>query len=173
MGFPQAFSQLRNFGVYEVEVGYLLPVWGRRIQIGGMFEYSEPGAGTGKPDPRLGTAGADYRWDLSQREYVFDFGVLIRAFPPGSRIIPYGRVGFRIYLLETVINGQAGGSPFGQYNERFTEPGFALGGGVEVRLGPGAFNAELRVEFSNMNRKISGDSNTGMLSLVVGYRFFL
>jgi hypothetical protein len=173
MGLPQIFSKLRNFGVYELEVGYLLPVWGRRLQIGGMFEYSEPGSGNGKPDPRLGSAGADYRWDLSQREYILELGLTLRAFPPGTRVVPYGKVGFRIYLLDTLIDGRAAGATFGQYSERFTEPGFALGGGVEVRVGPGAFNAELRVDYSEMNRRISGDSNTGMLTIVAGYRFFL
>jgi hypothetical protein len=63
-------------------------------------------------------------------------------------------VGFRIYLLDTLQNGQSGGVSFGQYNEKFTEPGFVVGGGIDVRLGP-------------------GDSNTGMLTVLVGYRFFL
>jgi hypothetical protein len=166
-------SRLRNYGIYELEVGYVLPVWSRRLQVGGMFEYSSPGAGNGQPDPRLGAAGADYRFDLSQRQYVLELHLLLRAFPPGTRFVPYAKVGFRIYLLDTMIDGQAGGSVFGQYDEKFTEPGFVLGGGIEVRVGPGAFNAELRVDYSEMNRRISGDSNTGMLTLVVGYRFFL
>jgi hypothetical protein len=173
MGVPQLFSKLRNFGVYELEFGFLLPVWGRRVQVGGMIEYSEPGSGNGKPDPRLGTAGADYRWDLSNRMLIFEVAFLIRAFELGTFINPYGKAGFRVYLLDTEIGGTSAGSRFGTYNEKFTEPGFVLGGGVEVKLGPGAFNAELRVDYSNMNRRISGDSNNGMLTVVVGYRFFL
>jgi hypothetical protein len=173
MGFPQLFSKLRNFGVYELELGYLLPVWERRVQIGGAFSYSEPGSGNGRPDPRLATASGDYRWDLSNRELVLEVNVLIRAFPPGSFIVPYGKVGFRVYLLDTEISGASAGNPFGVYNEKFTEPGFVVGGGIEIRLGPGAFNAELRVDYSEMNRRISGDSNTGMLTLLVGYRFLL
>ena len=79
---------------------------------------------------------------------------MLRAFPPGRLLNPYGRVGFRIYLLDTLQNGQSGGVSFGQYNEKFTEPGFVVGGGIDVRLGP-------------------GDSNTGMLTVLVGSRFFL
>jgi opacity protein-like surface antigen len=172
MGFPQPFSALRNFGVYALEGGYALRPWGRRFQLGAMFSFSEPGAGGGTPDPRL-TAGGGYRFNFTQREYVLELGFLLRAFPLGARVNAYGRGGFRVYLLDSVVNADSAGSVFGQYNETFTEPGLTLGGGLEVRLGPGAFNAELRVDFSNMNRRLSGDSNTGMLTLAVGYRFFL
>lgn len=173
MGFPQLFSKLRNFGVYEVEGGYILPSWGKRLQLSLGLGYSEPGSGNGLPDPRLAASGASYRWDLSQRELTVDLGLIVRFLPFGARIAPYAKVGFRLYMLNTVIDGQAAGESFGRYDEKFTEPGFSVGGGVELRLGPGALGAELRVDFSNMNRRITGDSNTGMLSLLVGYRFFL
>jgi hypothetical protein len=173
MGIPQLFSKLRNFGVYELELGFLLPVWGRRVQVGVMFEYSEPGSGGGEPDPRLATASGDYRWDLSNRMLILELAFLIRAFALGTFINPYARAGFRVYLLDTQVWGNSAGNQFGQYDEKFTEPGFMVGGGVEVRLGPGAFNAEVRVDYSNMNRRLSGDSNNGMLTIVVGYRFFL
>lgn len=174
MGFPQPFSRLRNFGVYGLEVGFLLPFWGRRLQLGGMFTYSEPGSGKGDSDPRLGAGGDVYRWDLTQREYVLEvFHAQVRFFPIGTRVNPYGRFGVRVYLLDTVANGTAVGTTFGQYNERFTEAGFSVAGGLEVRAGPGAFHFELRVDWSNMDRRISGDSNTGMLTLFGGYRFLL
>ncbi len=172
MGFPQPFSELRNFGVYTFEVGYAVPGWGRRVQLGASFSYSEPGAGGQNPDPRFSSAG-NFGFNLTQREYVLDFGVLIRAFPLGTRFNAYGRAGFRVYLLDSVVNGQAGSSSFGQYNETFTEPGFALGGGIELRLGPGAFLAELRLEYSGLDRRLTGASNSGMLTLGLGYRFFL
>jgi hypothetical protein len=67
--------------------------------------------------------------------------------------------------------GAAGSAAdFGEHKESFTEVGGALGGGVELPLGPGLATGKLGVGISDMNQRLTGNTNTGAFELSVGYR---
>ena len=90
-----------------------------------------------------------------------------------GKLTPYAGIGPRIYLLKSKISGSAGQSPIGETTEQSTKIGFGVPLGVEYELGPGGLLAEVLLQYGGLDHQITGDSNTGALSLSVGYRFLL
>jgi opacity protein-like surface antigen len=168
---PQLFSELGSFLIAGVDVGYILPVAGRRIQVGAALLYSRPPASGGGSDPRL--SGGGYEWELDQQMLIVELGGTYRISPPGGTITPYVRAGARIYMLDTRLDGESGASAeFGQHREGSTELGAAVGGGVDWAIGPGALVGDLGLGFSNLDEQLTGDANTGAFELSLGYRMF-
>jgi len=50
---------------------------------------------------------------------------------------------------------------------------FVVGGGVEWLLGPGALFGAVKVGFSDLDQRLTGDANTGAAVVDLGYRFLL
>ncbi|MFW5741523.1 MAG: hypothetical protein ACOC1F_14310, partial [Myxococcota bacterium] len=86
---------------------------------------------------------------------------------------PYAGIGPRIYLLESTVDGSAGGATISETTEPNTEFGFGIPVGAEIPVGPGGFLAELLFQYGGLDHKATGDTNTGALSLSLGYRFLL
>jgi hypothetical protein len=83
-----------------------------------------------------------------------------------------------MYMLRTTVEGSGTptggtGAPFGESEETSTQFGGALLGGLEIRLGPGTFLAELGYGLSDLPHRITGETNTGALTFEIGYRLFL
>lgn len=168
---PQPFNELGSFPLAGLEAGYLAPVMGRRLQIGAAISYSRPPASGGGMDSRL--SGGEYAWELQQELLVLELAGTYRLRPPDSGVVPYGRLGARLYFLDTRLDGMSGSdAAFGEHQEGSSEPGIVVGGGVEASVGPGTILGQLDVGFSDLNEQLTGNSNTGALEVTAGYRVF-
>lgn len=167
---PQPFSELGSFVITGVEAAYALPVADRRIWIGAGFYYSRPPASGGGEDMRL--SGGAYEWELDQQMLIYELSGSYRFGGSADRLVPYGRFGGRIYSLSTRLDGSSETSAaFGNHDEGSTEVGLIAAGGADYLLGPGRLSGELGMGFSDLNQKLTGNSNTGALEVSLGYRF--
>jgi hypothetical protein len=166
---PQPFSELGSFVITGIEAAYVLPVADRRIWIGGGFYYSRPPASGGGDDMRL--SGGGYDWELDQQMLIYELNGTYRFGGGGQRLVPYGRLGARVYSLRTRVDGSSEASArFAAHDEGSTELGFAAAGGADYLLGPGRLSGELGMGMSDLNQKLTGNSNTGALEVSLGYR---
>lgn len=172
-GVSQVFSELGGWPVVGLEVGIFLPILGehRPLGISLAAHYTAPGAaGTGTL-ASLGESGADYEWDLQERMLLLELPLRWRFGQNTSTVRPYAMLGPRLYLLESVLTAKGNdGADFGEHRETQTHVGLMAGGGADIKLGPGAVFGGLVMGWSDLNTRITGDSNTGNLTFDVGYR---
>jgi hypothetical protein len=157
-----------------VEVGYLFSR--RDPSIGVLLDvsYFVPQSEGTAVDPRLvESMGGSYDWQAWQKELVFQPTFLYRLTALTDLIIPYVGIGPRIYLLETVVEGTAGGARFPISKEVSTQFGFGVPVGAELPLGPGSLMAELLFQWGPLGHEITGDTHLSSGSLWVGYRALL
>ena len=50
--------------------------------------------------------------------------------------------------------------------------GLVVGGGADFAVGPGTIYGALEFGWSNLDQRLTGDSNTGALTLDAGYRLY-
>ena len=162
--FPQPFTPLETNLTFGVEGGMVLPYADESFAVGVQVSYAQPpGEGTGD-DPRL-ESGA-YEWSISQRELSFGVrGILRRRF---GKLVPYGALGPRLYLLETRANGASGGQPFGEHREVSTELGLQAAAGAVYTISSAGIFAELGFGFSDLDHVTTGDVTNGQLEAIVG-----
>lgn len=168
---PQAFSKLETSYLVELEVGYALPVLKHRLAIAIEGAFTDPQLDGTTTDPRLDAAGGSYNWHLEQRELILGLTLYYRH--PIGRWIPYVGVGPRLFLLESLVSGQAGQMMPAGINtstEESTKVGAGIPIGFGVTLGPGHLFAELALDIAPIDHRTTGDTNTGALSLSAGYR---
>lgn len=169
---PYGFSNLGASYLVDVEVGYALPVWKHRLAITLDGAFTAPEAsGTTTNDPRLDASGGSYDWHLSQRELILGLSVVYRH--PIGRLVPYVGIGPRLFLLDSRIDGTAGGARISQSSEVSTKAGVGVPVGVGFRLGPGDLFGELALDWAPIDHRITGDTNTGSISIAAGYRLNL
>lgn len=164
------FDGLDPFVVGTVEVGYVLPFFDRAFAGLVDVSYTAPSASGAEADPRVPTG--QYNWHLTQHELVIQPTLLYRYTRLG-RVVPFVGIGPRIYLMKSVVTGDAGGEPIGETSEPSTQIGGGLPLGVEFQVGPGALLGELLFEIGTLEHSITGASHTGGASLHLGYRFLL
>lgn len=176
---PQIFSDLGSFPVFGLELGYLLPFdvgsMVRPLQLNFDVMFTAPTASGVEDGPALGDASGDgeqFNWQLRERVLVLEFNGMWRFMPPADGFSVYATAGPRVYLMESVMNATSeSGADFGENRETKTQVGLMLGGGAEYAVGPGAIFGALEFGWSDMNQRITGDSNTGALVVDLGYRF--
>lgn len=170
-GIP--FSELGGTIAGAIEIGYLFrrsdPSFGVYLDV----SYFVPQAEGSAVDPRLASNGDEYSWQLWQKELAFQPTFLYRLAMLDEVIVPYAGIGPRLYLLETVIEGEAGGARFPISEEVSTKLGFGLPLGAEITLGPGGVIAELLFQWGPLPHDITGDTHLASASLWVGYRALL
>lgn len=172
-GVSQVFSELGGWPVIGLEVGIFLPIISEHRPLGVSLSahYTAPGAaGTGEL-ASLGESGADYEWDLQERMLLLELPLRWRFGQNASTVRPYAMLGPRLYLLESVLTAKGNdGEDFGEHRETKTHVGLMAGGGADIKLGPGAVFGGIVLGWSDLNTRITGDSNTGNLTFDVGYR---
>lgn len=168
---PQISSELGAHAVGAIEVGYIMPWLQGRFQVFGAAAYAQPEHSATASDPRLVDAGGTYEFNTIQRELTFDLGVLGRFLPQKSMFNGYVAVGPRLYLLETVTSGEAGGEEFGTNREQSTKIGVYAAAGGEMILGPGRILLQVAFAYSPLAHEITGDISTSALMISAGYRF--
>jgi hypothetical protein len=167
------FDGLNPFPKLGLELGYLFGGTQGRIAALLAAEYTAPSATgtqaeTFSPDRIPG--GGTYSWELRQKELVLQPTFLFRLTGLVPRLTPYAGIGPRLYLLESVVRGHAGGVPFEDTPEHSTKIGFGVPLGAELEFGPGGFFGELLPEWGPLNHTTTGDTHLGGLSLFLGYR---
>lgn len=165
---PQISTELGTALGGKLEVGYR--VW-RNLAPVLAFGYSQPVADNAQPDPRL--TGTDYTASTTQRELTVTVGAVWWFLPRGSLLNGYAGVGARVYLLETLTNGQSMGEPFLENRETSTRFGGVGTAGAELRVGPGAIALEAELGGSGLPHLITGDVSTTAVQLTLGYRLFI
>ena len=168
---PQISSELGAHFVGTIEAGYVLPYLQGRIQVFGAAGYCQPENSSAATDPRLTAAGTAYEFKTIQRQMTFDLGVLGRVMPIDSMFNGYLAVGPRLYLLQTVTSGSAGGESFGTNREQSTKIGLYAAAGGEMILGPGRIMLQVAFGYSKLGHEITGDVSTGSIMISAGYRF--
>jgi opacity protein-like surface antigen len=170
------FSGLGPFVNFGVELGYVFGGTGR--SIGALLDVSytaPPADGTQSEDfdpPRV--EGGEYEWKLVQKQLVLGPTFLYRfTMLELDPLTLYGGIGPRVYLLESKVEGSAGGEPFGETPERSTKLGVGVPLGVEYALGPGGLLAELLFQWGPLNHRVTGDAHLASATLFVGYRALL
>ena len=166
---PEAFNELGSFAIFGIDLGYALPVLDRQLLVTAGALYSQPPGSGGRQDGRL--SGGSYAWELDQQMLIVELGGAYRILPPGGTFTPFAYGAGRIYMLQTRLDGESGeAAEFGRHDESFTEIGATVGGGIDVPIGPGMATGKLGVGFSDMNQRLTGDTNAGAFELSVGYR---
>ena len=90
-----------------------------------------------------------------------------------GRVVPYIGVGPRIYFLQNTVRSGETGPKILETTEKSTKVGVGVPFGAEIHLGPGGLLAELLFQYGVLDHTATGATNTGALSLHVGYRFLL
>ncbi len=169
--FPQIATELQTSWGLELEASFLLPALDRRLGVFLAAGYTQPEVSrTSIQDPRV---GGSYDGTQTQKELTLGAGAVFRFLPPTSEWNGYAAAGLRLYFLQTVTVGSAGGKDFGENTEKSTHVGgvFALAG--ERRLGPGSLFLEVQFGTSSLPHLITGDVSTGAVAVAIGYRLFL
>jgi hypothetical protein len=165
---PYGFSSLRASYLVGLELGYALPVLRHRLAVTLAGEFTAPEASGTGTDPRLDAAAGAYSWHLSQRELILGVSLVYRH--RIGRLVPYAGVGPRLFLLDSRVEGAAGGATISQSSEVSTKVGAGVPVGLGVQLGPGDLFAELELQLAPIDHRTTGSANSGSLSLALGYR---
>lgn len=160
----------------QLELGWTLPIeipLGRDLQPTAVIGYSGPSSSaTVDGDPRL--PGGSFAYTLTLHQLDVTWGALYRIpveAVPWLR--PYVLAGARTVWSWTVIDGEAGGEPFGTYVESAFDVGANLTLGADFYVGPGAVLVELQTTVGFADRFVLRDASVLGLQGAVGYRFFL
>ena len=163
---------LSPFVTFGVEAGYVFP-WMNGAFAGALYvDYTAPKQSGSSKDGRIGDVGGSYDWNITEKELAF-MPVFLYRFTAIDSFTPYAGIGPRIYLLESTVDGSAGGATISETTEQNTEFGFGIPVGAEIPAGPGGFLAELLFHYGGLDHQATGDTNSGALSLSLGYRLLL
>jgi len=161
---------LDAFVVGGVELGWVFAGTGRRMAALLDVTYTAPSAEGKETDARVGSGS--YSWEVRQKELVLQPTFLYRL-KGESALVPFAGLGPRIYFLETLGNGESGGSKLQETREQSTKLGVGLPFGVEYELGPGGLFLEGLFEWGPLDHRITGDTSMLALSFFLGYRAML
>lgn len=175
IGGMASFNSLSPFPIGGIEIGWVFAGTSRRIAAVLDVSYTAPskaGTATEDFDPER-VPGGKYSWELRQKQLVLQPTFLYRLTGVAGSVTPYAGIGPRVYLLEGVTRGKAGGVKIDDSFERSTKFGVGIPLGAELALGPGGLFAELLFQWAPLDHRTTGDSNLGSGSLFLGYRAVL
>jgi hypothetical protein len=176
LGGIASFNGLDPFLQGAIEAGWVFSAMERSFAATLQVEYTAPSASGNQSesfDPER-VPGGGYSWELRQKELVFAPTFLYRmTFLRGSGFVPYAGIGPRIYLLESVVRGEADGEKIADTQERSTKFGFGIPVGAELALGPGSLTGELLFQWGPFDHSATGSTHLGGASLLIGYRLLL
>lgn len=168
---PQVINKLGTSFDATLMIGYA-PFESRQLQFFVDVGYSQPSQTVKGTDPRLGDAGADYTSTLTMRDLAMSLGLSYFFRSPARTLVPYAGAGVRAHFLKAEVSG-AGGAEFGQNNETDTRFGGVVFAGLGIHLGPGLLLGEVSFNYAPIDQKVTGNTNVGALSLLLGYGLLL
>jgi hypothetical protein len=147
---------------------------GRSIELFFTAQYTQPAVEgeTVDADPRLPGDGV-MSYQITEQQVALTLGALYRVPVGGELARPYAALGFRLYLLRSLIEAEAAGESFGENEETATEPGFYGALGCDFFLGPGSLFAELQLAYASLDGYVMRDTSVGAMNLAAGYRLML
>jgi len=170
IGGIASFNGLSPFVIGGVELGYAFARRTMAVMLDASYTApSSDGQAKETFNPARIPDGT-YKWELHQKELVFQPTFLYRLTSLSDRITPYAGLGPRIYLLQSVTRGSSGGKTFQDSTEQSTKFGFGIPLGAELKLGPGGIFAEFLFQWAPLDHQTTGDTNLGSGSLFLGYR---
>jgi hypothetical protein len=171
--FPQLTNPLGTSFDGILKVGYGV-TRDRRLQVFLDFAYTQPSNTVTGSDPRLGEMGSGYRSTLTIRDLSNTLGVAY-FIPAGQPwLLPYAGGGLQIHFVKSTERATTdAGVLLGEHTETATGLGAAVFGGAGFRLGPGLLLGELRFGYTPVSQRVTGSSNIGALSVLVGYGIML
>jgi opacity protein-like surface antigen len=164
------FSGLSPFVTVGIEVGYVFPWLDQALALAVHMDYTEPKKDGTQTDSRLNGTTTTYDWKLREQELTVMPVVMYRLTMLG-KFVPYIGVGPRIYMLKSTTKASVGDAQISETTEKNTKVGVGIPIGVEYSIGPGGIIAELLFQYGGLDHKITGATNTGAMSLALGYRF--
>jgi len=176
LGGIASFNGLDPFVQGGLELGWVFGGTGRSLAALLQVEYSAPPASGEQTEEDFDPArvpGGMYGWELVQKELVFQPTFMYRLTALSDSITPYGGIGPRLYLLQSVVSGRAGDETIGETRESSTKFGLGIPLGAELALGPGGLFAEFLLQWAPLDHDTTGDTHLGGASLFLGYRALL
>lgn len=165
--FPQVVNALDTSFDGILKLGYA-PFAGRQLQLFADVGYSQPAHKLSSSDPRLSTSGAEYSSTLVVKDLATTVGLSYFILPPDQFLVPYVGAGARVHFLRSEVEGSAD-SAFGEHVEMDSQLGGVGFAGVGLRLGPGLLLGELAMGYAPVDQRVTGTSNIGALSALLGY----
>jgi hypothetical protein len=153
-----------------LKVGYA-PFGTRQLQLYVDMGYSQPSQKISDQDPRL-ASGAAYSSNLTLKDLATTVGVSWFFTEPRKMLVPYAGAGVGAHFLRGEVVG-SNGQAFGKNVETETQLGGTVFGGAVLHLGPGMVLGELSFAYAPISQRVTGPSNIGALSALLGYGFLL
>ena len=170
--FGQAFSELGASFTGEILGGYQLPVLDRRLGLFAALSYAQPSTSGHTQDPRVGSAGGQLNYTTTLRDFGITAGGQLWWPIQGTRFVPFGALGLKLHMTQTVSDTRMGSISAGEYRESDTHMGFLLRLGAGIKLGPGLVAVDATVDSAPIDQLTTGSANSGAIVLAAGYHFF-
>lgn len=165
VGLDIPTSKLGLFVVPAIEFDLFLPVLSRRLVVALDTSFTWPRQDGSGNDPRV---GGDYDYDIDVLELKFALDAIFRFFDETHRFVPFAGLGPAMQYLRSK---QTTSLDKGENTEHNVEFGFEVLGGVDFKLGPGYVVGDVRFVYTDLDHKLTGDTNAGNVTIAVGYRF--
>ena len=148
-----------------LELDVALPVANRQLVLAFDGTLTRPSHDGSVMDPRVPGGVATYT--IHQLEFVIGVMATYRFAPAGRRLVPWLGAGPIVHLLSTRETSSL--SPDAN-TATTTKLGGELGGGVDLRAGPGFVVGEARVVYSGLDNLLAGSANAGNVVVATAYR---
>lgn len=166
-----AFNPLNVTALPRLTVGAELPPLQRRLRVWSGAAWAPPQKADSAADARV--PGGSFDYALKQQELILGGGVAVAITDPEGPVVFEVELGPQAFLLQSKIDGEAGGQSFGEHREVYTRLGFLGALGIRVPVGPGEFAAQAMMTGSKLNGRVSGPTSSMAITPSVGYRFVL
>lgn len=155
----------------RVTLGLELPFAQRRFRLWGSGAWAPPQASGSGGDDRV--PGGSFDYELKQQELIVGGGIAFAITNPEGPVVLDIEAGPQAFMLESKIDGAAGGEAFGEHREVYTRVGFLGGLGIRIPAGPGEFAVQALFTTSKLDGRVTGPSTSSALTPSLGYRFVL
>ncbi|TNE86037.1 MAG: hypothetical protein EP330_24185 [Deltaproteobacteria bacterium] len=166
-----ALSPLDITALPRVTLGVELPPAQRRFRLWGGAAWAPPRSSGSVSDDRVPSGSFDY--ELRQQELMLGGGVAFAITNPEGPVVVDVEVGPQAFLLESRVDGSAGGEAFGEHREVYTRLGVMGALGIRIPAGPGEVAVQGLFTASKLDGRVTGDASSASISPSVGYRFVL
>lgn len=166
-----ALNPLNLTALPRLTVGIELPPLERRLRLWGGAAWAPPQASGSGSEARV--PGGSFDYALRQQELILGGGVAFAITNPEGPVVFDIELGPQAFLLESKIDGEAGGESFGEHREVYTRLGFLGALGIRIPVGPGEIAAQAMVTGSKLDGRVSGPTSSMAITPSVGYRFVL
>jgi hypothetical protein len=120
------------------------------------------------------TMPGSYTYSMTQRELMTGLTVMYRlTMIMNGRLAPYLGVGARLWFNQTLVTGMSGSNVISESREQSMRVGLSVPIGVDYGLGPGRVFFEALMFWAPIDHQITGESSTGSISALLGYRLWL